>query len=64
MQSAAFLRMMFVPKYYSGTPLNGHLSTADTRDITNNSESLRVSFRSLQCFKQPLNSGHPATRSV
>ena len=24
---------------YSGTPLNGHPSTADTHDITDNSES-------------------------
>ena len=29
--------------HYSGTPLNGHPSTADTCDITNNSESPDIS---------------------
>ena len=40
---------------YSGTPLNGHPSTADTYDITKNSESPdRFSL-------DILNSRHPAT---
>ena len=35
-------------KNYSGTPLNGHPSKADTHDITDNSESPDLSFHSLQ----------------
>ena len=41
---------------YSGNPLNGHLSTADTHDIMDNSESPDCLFI---YFKQPLNSRHP-----
>ena len=38
---------------YSGTPLNGHLSTADTCDITDNSESLdRISI-DFNTFQPP-----------
>ena len=36
---------------YSGTPLNGHTSTADTNDITDNFESpdrLSVGFNTLK----------------
>ena len=44
--------------YYSGTPLNGHPSTADTHDIT-----LKVStvIPFTLVLKQPLNHKHPAT---
>ena len=39
------------------TPLNsGHPSTADTHDVTDNSES-----PDCPSVQQPLNSGHPAT---
>ena len=46
---------------YSGTPLNRHPSTADTHDITDNSESLDYPSIHFNILKQPLNSGHPAT---
>ena len=45
---------------YSGTPLNGHPSTADTHDITDNSEVPTIlPFTSV--LKQLLNTGYPTT---
>ena len=53
-------RMPILNTVYSGTPLNGHPSTADTHDITDNSGSPDCPpFTSI--LKQPMNSGHPAT---
>ena len=49
--------LLHIPYKHGGTPLNGYLSTADTHDITDNSES--HDFPSI--LKQPLNSGHHAT---
>ena len=45
---------------YSGTPLNGHPSTADTHDITDNSKT--PDCPSIHFNTQvPRNSGHPTT---
>ena len=44
----------------SGTPLNGHPSTADTCDATDNSESTECNSIDFNTLK-PLNNGHPAT---
>ena len=38
---------------YSGTLLNGQLSTADTHDITDNSGKSQLSFHSLQHLSSP-----------
>ena len=38
---------------YSGTPLNGHPSTADTWDITDISECLNCMFIDFNTFKTP-----------
>ena len=38
-QSQSLARVLLVRMKYSGTPLNGHPSMADTHDITDNSES-------------------------
>ena len=38
---------------YSGTPLNGHLSMADTCDVTDNSECLNCISIDFNVFKPP-----------
>ena len=50
---------MLYPYYYRGTPLNGHPWQVDTHDIILKVPTV-LPFTSI--LKQPLNSGHPATR--
>ena len=59
-----FFALLLIDQYvpfsqYSGTPLNGDSSTADTHDITDNSAS--PNSPSVHFSTQPLNSRHPAT---
>ena len=60
MRGGPHLYMNFCLVQYSGIPLNGHPSTADTHNITDNSESPdcpSIHFNTLET----LNSGRPAT---